>query len=100
MSNHPTYDRLLELSQSLGFKLLADWENNTLEVAPRGISRGGTFRLDLSTSPEDAEKQFRAFYSLSEREDKPLVRKPRKVSRIKEIPDGSKEGRKKRRENK
>ncbi len=94
---HPTYDRLLQLSEQLGYKLLVDWDNNTAEVAPRGISRGGTFRLDLSATPDAAEKQFRAFYSLSKREDKPLVRKPRKVSRIKEIPDGSKEGRPRRR---
>ena len=97
---HHTYEKLVELSSSLGFKLLVDWDKNTAEVAPRGISRGGKFHLDLSTSPDEAEKRFRAFYSLSKREDKPLVRKPRKVSRIKEIPDGKQEGRKTRRENK
>ena len=97
---HHTYEKLVELSSSLGFKLLVDWDNNTAEVAPRGISCGGTFRLDLSTSPDEAEKRFRAFYSLSKREDKPLVRKPRKRTRIKEIQHGSKEGRKTRRENK
>ena len=97
---HPTYDRLLELSQALGYKLLCDWDNNTLEVAPRGISCGGTFRVDLSVSPDAAEKQFRAFYSLSKRAETPLVRKPRKRTRIKEIPNGKEEGRPTRRENK
>lgn len=60
-----TYKRLLVMSSKLAFRVTVDWTTNVATVTPRGISRGGELRVDLSMSPEKAAKAFGSFYGMS-----------------------------------